>query len=95
MRVRAEAAVACSCVREEPDGTAGALNYGTQIDLVKVAMKLNVKTCRICSHSRAAHSGRDRCALCHCTGRPQAYEQEAFQFRRGEHGNVTGDTRKR
>jgi hypothetical protein len=90
-----EAALGWSCVREALVSRLGVLNYGTQIDLEKVAMKLNVKTCRICSHSRAAHSGRDRCALCHCTGRPQSYEQEAFQFRRGEHSNVTGDTRKR
>jgi hypothetical protein len=45
-------------------------------------MNTNVKRCELCGHSRAAHAGRLRCALCGCT--PQQKRtliQESFTFR--------------
>lgn len=40
-----------------------------------------MKRCQHCGHSRAAHVGGMRCALCGCVPQRQTYEQESFVFR--------------
>jgi hypothetical protein len=40
-----------------------------------------MKRCQHCGHSRAAHVGGIRCALCGCVPQRQSYEQESFAFR--------------
>jgi len=40
-----------------------------------------MKSCPHCGHSRAAHAGRLRCALCACTPARQTFVQAALPFR--------------
>src|ERR1051326_5684969 len=41
------------------------------------------KTCRLCGHSRAAHTDGVKCALCACVSRPRELVQEALPVQIG------------
>lgn len=42
-----------------------------------------MKRCEHCGHSRAAHAGGMRCALCGCVPQRQTFVQDSFSFRSG------------
>ena len=42
-----------------------------------------MKRCQHCGHSRAAHVGGIRCALCGCVPQRQTFVQDSFAFRNG------------
>lgn len=61
-----------------------------------------MKRCQHCGHSRAAHVGGMRCALCGCVPQRQTFIQDSFSFRstlgraeRPLQDPVTINTRKR
>lgn len=61
-----------------------------------------MKRCQHCGHTREAHVGGTRCALCGCVPQRQTFVQDAFAFRSAVPRPpgaipepVTTDTRKR
>jgi len=54
-----------------------------------------MKTCPHCGHSRAAHVGGARCALCGCRPGREMSVQESFTFRNALPVRVSMNIRKR
>lgn len=65
---------------------------GTNIAINNYHMRA---TCPYCGHSKAAHAGGTKCALCNCVSRPRELVQESLAFRSSIPLRVTANTRKR
>src|ERR1051326_1597972 len=53
------------------------------------------KTCRLCGHSRAAHTDGVKCALCACVSRTRELVQESLPFKGQTRMSVPSTGRKR